>query len=107
MRQHCRQYYPIRTLSRKWSYLILDSLQVPHSFNELRAELPYITNAMLTRELRLLEKEKFVLHGDKYGLSVSGKALHKVAQPIMKWGEDQFGGAVCACMKKCSSCSRS
>lgn len=85
----------IKILSGKWKILILFSLEAgTKRFNELRRELPGITQRMLTNQLRELENDKIIVRKVyaqvppkvEYSLSDIGKTLKPVLEQLRKWG---------------------
>lgn len=82
----------------KWKAVILYHLKdVPKRYNELRKEMPAITEMTLSLQLKKLEKDGLVTkrsYGDKppimtiYSLSDLGKSLLPVLEAITKWGNE-------------------
>lgn len=83
-------------LQGKWKAQILYELIVhdPARFGQIRADLPGITNAVLTKALRELEADGFV-HREQfneipphveYSLTKKGLDLQPVFYQIMLWG---------------------
>jgi DNA-binding HxlR family transcriptional regulator len=101
---NCPRLFPLRILSRKWSYLVLRALQEPLSFAELQKELKYITNHILARELRLLQEEKLIINQERYQITAAGKALFEAIEPLVRWSVEYAGAPVCPSQKKCSAC---
>jgi DNA-binding HxlR family transcriptional regulator len=101
----CPRLYPLRVLGRKWSYPVLRALDAPKSFAELQRELRFITNHILTRELKLLQGEKLVLGGGKYRLTEAGRALYAAAEPLHNWSVEHGGKNSCPPNMRCSNCS--
>jgi len=100
----CSRLYPLSIISRKWSYLVLRALREPRSFSELQKELRFITNHILTRELRLLHEEKLIVMDSKYKLTAEGKALYEAAEPLVSWSVKHAGLNACPPDRKCSAC---
>ena len=82
----------------KWKAVILYHLKdMPKRYNELRKEMPTITEMTLSLQLKKLEKDGLVTkrsYGDKppimtiYSLSDLGKSLLPVLEAITKWGNE-------------------
>ncbi|MDR7211766.1 helix-turn-helix domain-containing protein [Flavobacterium piscis] len=80
----------------KWKAVILYHLKDgPKRYNELRKEMPAITEMTLSLQLKQLEKDGLVLrkvYGKKppvkviYSLTDFGKTLAPVLEAITKWG---------------------
>ena len=100
----CPRLYPLRIISRKWSYLILRLLREPQSFAEIQRELKYITNHILSRELRLLQEEKLITADKKYTLTPSGRALYEAVDPLVAWSLTHTTAVACPSQKRCSTC---
>jgi DNA-binding HxlR family transcriptional regulator len=100
----CARLYPLHILSRKWSYLTLRALREPLTFSDLQKELKFITNHILTRELKLLQEEKLVVRKEKYLLTPAGQALYEALEPVVAWSVHYADAPVCPSSKKCSAC---
>ncbi|MFC3356489.1 MULTISPECIES: winged helix-turn-helix transcriptional regulator [Sphingobacterium] len=82
----------------KWKAVILYHLKdMPKRYNELRKEMPTITEMTLSLQLKKLEKDGLVtkrVYGEKppimtiYSLSDLGKSLLPVLEAITKWGNE-------------------
>jgi len=80
----------------KWKVVILYHLKdMEKRYNELRKEMPHITEMTLSLQLKLLEKDGLVsrkVHGKKppikviYGLTDFGKTFIPVLETILNWG---------------------
>ncbi|GGH29013.1 helix-turn-helix transcriptional regulator [Sphingobacterium alkalisoli] len=80
----------------KWKAVILYHLkEEPKRYNELRKEMPAITEMTLSLQLKQLEKDGLILrkvYGIKppvkviYSLTDFGKSLVPVLEAITKWG---------------------
>lgn len=86
----------IKIIGGKWKILILFSLnEGTKRFNELRREMPGITQRMLTNQLRELEKDKIIsrrIYAEvppkvEYALTDIGKTLNPVLDALSKWGK--------------------
>lgn len=86
----------IKVLSGKWKILILFSLnQGTKRFNQLRREIPEVTQRMLTNQLRELEEDKIIMRKVyaqvppkvEYSLSPIGKTLKPLLQHLKEWGQ--------------------
>jgi DNA-binding HxlR family transcriptional regulator len=86
----------INVLGGKWKILILFSLnQGTKRFNELRREIPDVTQRMLTNQLRELENDKIIsrkIYAEvppkvEYALTDIGKTLAPVLDALKKWGQ--------------------
>ncbi len=86
----------INVLGGKWKILILFSLsQGTKRFNELRREIPGVTQRMLTNQLRELENDKIIsrkIYPEvppkvEYALTDIGKTLAPVLDALKKWGQ--------------------
>lgn len=100
----CTRLYPLRILSRKWSYIVLRVLQEPHTFSELQRELKFITNHILTRELKLLQQENVIANDGKYHLTPEGKALVEAVETLVAWSVKHGGKSPCPPSRKCATC---
>nr|WP_232272479.1 winged helix-turn-helix transcriptional regulator [Komagataeibacter europaeus] len=86
-----------RFIDGKWKGVILyHLLQGTRRFNELRKRLPYITQRMLTAQLRELEHDGFVLRTVypqvppkvEHSLTGRGWTLEPVIMALKKWGDE-------------------
>ena len=94
---HCPVGAAIKVLSGKWKILILFCLmQETKRFNELRREIPEVTQRMLTNQLRELEEDKIIIRKVyaqvppkvEYSLSPIGQTLKPVLEHLKTWGKD-------------------
>lgn len=85
----------LKVLSGKWKLLILFSLESgTKRFNQLRREIPDITQRMLTTQLRELESDRIIVRKVyacvppkvEYSLSPIGKTLSPVLENLKNWG---------------------
>jgi DNA-binding HxlR family transcriptional regulator len=101
----CPRTWGLSILSRKWSYFILRALKQPRTFTELQKELRFVTNHILSRELKLLQAETLMTATDgKYALSASGSALLSAVEPLHQWGFTHMKLQPCPPEKACSQC---
>ncbi|REA63635.1 transcriptional regulator [Dyadobacter luteus] len=80
----------------KWKAVILYHLKdEPKRYNELRKEMPAITEMTLSLQLKQLERDGLIarkVYGEKppvkvvYNLTDFGKSLRPVLEAITKWG---------------------
>ncbi|VBB09226.1 Hypothetical protein LUCI_4516 [Lucifera butyrica] len=84
-------------LSGKWTLAILIRLsRKTMRFNELQRELPSLTQATLTKQLRTLEKNRLIVRTVynqippkvEYSLSDIGEKFKPVIQAMKAWGEE-------------------
>lgn len=78
----------------KWSILVLTALnERGHRFSELRRSIPDVSQRMLTKTLRSLERDGYVLRSVTpsipprvdYALSELGQSLVSVLGPVARW----------------------
>lgn len=86
----------ISVIGGKWKAIILHHLvQDTRRFNELRRLMPDITQRMLTRQLRELEKDGIIsrkIYAQvppkvEYALTDFGRSLEAVLKSLQNWGE--------------------
>ena len=86
-----------RLLSGKWTLLILYQLSVQTlRFGELQRKLPDLTQATLSKQLRIMEAENLIVRTSynqippkvEYSLSELGKHFHPVLKAVEAWGEE-------------------
>jgi DNA-binding HxlR family transcriptional regulator len=82
-------------ISGKWKPMILLQLKDgPRRFNDLRRQLPFITQRMMTLQLRALEKDGVILREDfhenpprtEYSFSEKGLTLGPILELLEHWG---------------------
>jgi DNA-binding HxlR family transcriptional regulator len=85
----------LNVISGKWKLPIIGSLLYGKKrFKELEREIPKITPRMLSKELKDLEANgilKRTVYDSipvtvEYELSISGRSLHQVIEPMIEWG---------------------
>jgi DNA-binding HxlR family transcriptional regulator len=86
-----------RTLERvgdAWSLLVIHMLEDgPHRFSALRRRIPDISQRMLSRTLRLLERDGLVTRtvyptnppSVEYALTPMGRSMWHAVHPLMEW----------------------
>jgi DNA-binding HxlR family transcriptional regulator len=98
--KHCEYGCPIETtldvLSGKWKGMVLHRLlEGTMRFNELRRMLPNVTQRMLTRQLRELERDGVIyrkVYAEvpprvEYSLTPFGLSLKPILLMMSDWGE--------------------
>ena len=100
----CPRTYPLQILSRKWSYFVLRALRHERSFSDLKKELKFITNRILSRELSLLQEEQLVTHDDTYALTPRARELLDALEPLVRWSV-KHGKRPCPSEMECSRCA--
>ncbi|HEX3012331.1 MAG TPA: helix-turn-helix domain-containing protein [Syntrophomonadaceae bacterium] len=84
-----------KLLTGKWTLLIMHYLNTKTMrFNELQREMPHITQATLTKQLRLLEENGLILRKVynqippkvEYSLSELGEQFKPVLDSLEVWG---------------------
>lgn len=88
-----------QVIGGKWKIMILWSLrEKTRRFNELQRLFPDITQTMLTKQLRELEKDNFI-HREvykevppkvEYSLTSIGKDFMSIVQQMYNWGENNL-----------------
>ena len=84
----------IEVIGGKWKGIILYHLNSTKRFNELQKLMPKITQRMLTKQLRELEKDGVVLRTVyaevppkvEYSLTDFGKTLKPILKELESWG---------------------
>jgi len=91
-----RYHHAVELLGRRWAGAIISILlRGPARYNEIRAEIPDISDRMLAERLKELEAEGLLVRtvipeppvGVEYGLSEKGRALEGAVTAIAKWAE--------------------
>jgi len=98
--QACELRDLLDRLADKWSLLVVELLgQGPHRFTELRREIEGISQRMLTRTLRQLERDGLV-HREvhpvvpprvDYELTPLGGTLLAAVEPLVAWTREHRG----------------
>lgn len=92
---HCSMELTLDIIGGKWKPLILWHLrEVTLRFSELRRKLSYITQKMLTQQLRALEASGLVNRliytqippKVEYSLTDAGKSLLPILETMSQWG---------------------
>lgn len=95
-RYHCPVELVIDLISGKWKLLILRELMSgTKRFSELQRAIPGITQKMLTKQLRELERAGLVSRKVypqvppkvEYSLTELGKSLEEIFEAMHRWGE--------------------
>ncbi|MBZ0216635.1 MAG: helix-turn-helix transcriptional regulator [Fimbriimonadaceae bacterium] len=93
---NCPTEAALEVIGGKWKSLILSHLLMETKrFNELRRLLPNITQRMLTKQLRELEKDNLVrrkIYAEvpprvEYSLTDLGRTLEPLINLLRAWGE--------------------
>jgi DNA-binding HxlR family transcriptional regulator len=90
----CAVEAAIEAIGGKWKGIILFHLETTKRFNELHRLLPNITQRMLTKQLRELERDGIVqrtVYAEvpprvEYNLTDFGRTLQPVMTELEKWG---------------------
>ena len=100
----CSRLLPLSIISRKWAYIVLRTLRKPKTFSQLLRELHFITNRILSRELRFLEEQGLINHISSYSLTNKGLSFLKAIEPLVEWGVRDGHLQQCPEEKECSTC---
>ena len=97
----CGMAYAISLIGGRWKLSILGELADYGTlrYNDLRSQLPGISDRMLTRQLKELEASGIVTRTIvpqvpvkvEYELSPKGKSLRGILNQISEWGEKELG----------------
>lgn len=91
-----RYHHAVELLGRRWTGCIISILlQGPARYNEIRTEIPDISDRMLAERLKELESEGLLVRtvmpqppvGVEYSLTDKGRALEGAVTAIAKWAE--------------------
>jgi DNA-binding HxlR family transcriptional regulator len=91
-----RYHHAVELLGRRWTGAIVSILlRGPARYNEIRAEIPDISDRMLAERLKELESEGLLVRtvipeppvGVEYRLTDKGRALETAVTAIAKWAE--------------------
>lgn len=90
-----------KIIGGKWKIEILYYIGIEkiNRFGKLRRRIGEITESSLTKQLRELERDGFLLRYDykeipprvEYSLTDKGKSFMRVLKYMQKWGEDHLG----------------
>jgi len=103
MKYHCPVEAAIDVLGGKWKPLILWSLRYGTlRFSQIEDELPEITQKMLTKQLRELERDGLVTRKVyaqvppkvEYSLTKPGEALMPIMDMLCAWGREHMGDLI-------------
>ncbi len=91
----CAVEVAIDAIGGKWKGVILYHLDSTRRFNELRRLMPAVTQRMLTRQLRELEKDGIVerkVYAEvpprvEYSMTEFGRTLQPILSELHKWGK--------------------
>ncbi len=95
----CSTSLTMKYIGGKWKAVILIHLIEKKRYNELRKELPMVTERTLSLQLKELEADGLIsrtVHTNKpplkvdYELTEFGKSLIPVLQSIAQWGKEAF-----------------
>lgn len=104
-----KEYYcpvgaAIDEIGGKWKPLILWALKNGKlRFNEINKEIPAITQRMLTKQLRELEKDNLVNRKVypvvppkvEYSLTKKGQSVIPILDALHDWGEENCASKIC------------
>jgi len=91
-----RYHHAVELLGRRWTGAIISILlRGPARYNEIRTEIPDISDRMLAERLKELEAEGLLVRtvipeppvGVEYALTEKGRALESAVLAIAKWAE--------------------
>jgi len=91
-----RYHHAVELIGRRWAGAIVNILlRGPARYNEIRTEIPDISDKMLAERLKELELEGVVARtvipeppvGVEYRLTEKGRALEPAVNAIGKWAE--------------------
>lgn len=91
-----RYHHAVELLGRRWAGAIVSILlKGPARYNEIRAQIPDISDRMLAERLKELESEGVLVRtvipeppvGVEYSLTEKGRALEAAVVAIGKWAD--------------------
>jgi DNA-binding HxlR family transcriptional regulator len=94
----------IDEIGGKWKPLILWALKDQKlRFSEINRELPAITQRMLTKQLRELERDNLVnrkVYAEvppkvEYSLTAKGESVIPILKSLCDWGEEYCSSKIC------------
>lgn len=94
---YCPYVTAQKLLTGKWTLLIMHHLSVKTMrFNELQRELPHLTQATLTKQLRMMEQNGLIIRTVynqipprvEYSLSNLGEHFKPVLDALQVWGNE-------------------
>lgn len=98
--EKCPVLFALEIVGQKWKLPILWYLyeSSPIRYGELKRKLPGITNVMLTKSLRELERDELIKREQfeeipprvEYSLAPRGEELIPALNDLYKWGLDQM-----------------
>ncbi|SDX98487.1 DNA-binding transcriptional regulator, HxlR family [Evansella caseinilytica] len=95
----CPLEFVQHVIGGKWKISILWALSIQtRRFNELQRLFPNITQAMLTKQLRELERDRFIRRKVyrevppkvEYSLTPIGKDFFPIIKQMYEWGEKNY-----------------
>ncbi len=99
---HCPVEATISVLNGKWKLLIIrELLSGPKRFSQLQRAIPGVTQKMLTKQLRELERDGLISRKVypqvppkvEYSLTDLGEKLKEVLDAMHSWGEEYIRNA--------------
>ena len=99
---HCPVEATISVLNGKWKLLIIrELLSGPKRFSQLQRAIPGVTQKMLTKQLRELERDGLISRKVypqvppkvEYSLTDLGEKLKDVLDAMHSWGEEYIRNA--------------
>ena len=96
----CPERHVLDQIGDKWSILVLTALKLEtHRFSELKRAIPDVSQRMLTKTLRSLERDGLIARHVTpttpprvdYNLTPLGQSLVKVLEPLAGWALDKRG----------------
>ncbi|MGD1888425.1 MAG: winged helix-turn-helix transcriptional regulator [Cohaesibacteraceae bacterium] len=96
----CPVRHVLDQIGDKWSILVLTALKLEtHRFSEVKRAIPDVSQRMLTKTLRSLERDGLIERHVtpttpprvEYNLTPLGQSLVKVLEPLAGWALDKRG----------------